>query len=250
MADEPADSPIHDTYTDTYTQQIAAVLATNRAQQAVLKRRLAQLQADEEKLSGMLEPAHTPHHQQDTSPTAGEAQPSQPEPQGAGAASAAPAEAVGPQPRTEEASASPVEPAKAKRGTKKTAAKKTTARKAAPKKTAAAATASKEAAEPKLVDLLLLILDQRPGERHTALEITNELNRLYPHRARPVKNVRQSLESLMAQSRLERAKQGSTVFYSRSATPEPADQESTTPATPDTEDTEGSEAVEKVPATD
>lgn len=247
MADEPADSPIHDTYTDTYTQQIAAVLATNRAQQGVLKSRLAQLQADEEKLSGMLEPAHTPHHQQDTSPTVGEAPPSPPEPQGA-AASAASAEAVGPQPRTEETGASPVEPAKAKRGTKKTAAKKTAARKTAPKKTAAAATASKEEAEPKLVDLLLLILDQRPGERHTALEITTELNRLHPHRARPVKNVRQSLESLMAQSRLERAKQGSTVYYSRSATPEPPDQESSAPATADAED--AGEAVEKVPATD
>ncbi|MGW3152597.1 hypothetical protein ACWDG1_50270, partial [Streptomyces sp. NPDC001177] len=143
----------------------------------------------------------------------------------------APEEAAVPQPRHQETS-SPAAPAKkaaakrtapARKAAKETAAKKTTA------KASADRSAAKKAAEPSLGDLLKQILDKHPGEPRTAAEVTSELEKAYPERARNSTIVRNTLERLVAKSAVERTKQKSTVLY---ASHGPAAADSTTAGSP------------------
>ncbi|MGW1894030.1 hypothetical protein ACWCP6_27830 [Streptomyces sp. NPDC002004] len=223
MADEPASISIQ----NRYAPQFAADLEKNLAEQEELRTRLEQLRSEEAWLRSV----------QGTLPAegAGPAATAQPS---AGPASAtaqetsAPAkEAPVPQPRQEETS-SPATPAKKTGRARKSAAAKTTtatAAKTAPKKTAKRAAVQKTAAkkteasakktmgttgEPPLGTILLSILESTTGEPRTAGEVTSDLEKAFPARARDVNTVRNTLERLVAKSRIERSKQGSTVYYS------------------------------------
>lgn len=224
---EPTDIPIQ----DEYTQQIAAVLETNRRQQAELRSRLERLAAHEELLSGILEPAPAPRNQEDTPAGA------PPAPAERQDATPTADEAAVLPPQIEEPAASPA-PANAK-AAKRTPAKPA-AKKAAATTTAKSAAANK-AAEPTLGDLLVRVLDKRPQEPHTAIEVTTALEHHFPQRARNVKIVRNTLENLLAKSRIERTKQGSTVYYSSLPS-------ASQPAAAKT-DSEPSAEAEKAPAT-
>ncbi|MEV8546974.1 hypothetical protein [Streptomyces sp. NPDC051572] len=246
MADAPAGIPIQ----DRYTQQIAAVLETNREHQADLRKRLGQLEADEKVLSGLLDSAPAPQTPRDTKTTADAAQPAKPDPQDTTPAPAARDEAAVPPPRSEEPGTSAIGPVKTPR---KIAVKKTVARPPANEATkkAAADVPAEKVAEPPLGELLLQILAQHPGERFTVAEVATELEQLFPPRARNVKIVRQTLETLLAKMLLERAKQGGTVYYS-SLQPEsgPAAAEAHTELSPAVEaaDTPEGKELEEVPA--
>ncbi|MGW7410670.1 DDE-type integrase/transposase/recombinase, partial [Streptomyces sp. NPDC054833] len=100
----------------------------------------------------------------------------------------------------------PVAPAK------KAAAKRAAPTRKAAKKTMAKASADK-AVEPSLGDLLKQILDKHSGQPRTAAEVTSELEREFPERARNTNVVRNTLERLVAKSAVERTKQKSTVLY-------------------------------------
>ncbi|WP_329550412.1 hypothetical protein [Streptomyces sp. NBC_00696] len=112
----------------------------------------------------------------------------------------------------EQASAAP-KPTKAKkagaRDAKKTAAKKSTA-KASPAATSA----------PTLVELIRAHLVKQ-GEPRSAAEISSALGQAHPERNVKTTVVRTTLEGLVAKSHAHRAKQGSSVFYTAAAAPEP-----------------------------
>lgn len=186
MADQPASISIQ----DRYASQFAADLEKNLAEQEELQQRLERLKSEETWLRAVqvsLPAAESGFV--DTAPTAAE-------------------EAPVPQPRQE---------ASAKRTAR--------ARKTAPTKATdtgpAMKTVNKAAAEKKnttrgeapLGDLLLLILDKASGEPRTAAELTTVLEQEVPMRARGINTVRNTLERLVAKSRVERTKQGSTVYY-------------------------------------
>nr|WP_237522330.1 BlaI/MecI/CopY family transcriptional regulator [Streptomyces sp. SID1328] len=59
----------------------------------------------------------------------------------------------------------------------------------------------------------MLILAQQPGEPRTAGEVVSALEEAFPERARDINTVRNTLERIVAKSRVERTKQGSTVYY-------------------------------------
>ncbi|MFF7976612.1 BlaI/MecI/CopY family transcriptional regulator [Streptomyces sp. NPDC007905] len=194
-----------DTIQERYASQFAADLEKILAEQQELQARLDRLRAEEEWLRGVLGSlADAQVHGEAADAAQSSAQ--------------APEEAPVPQPRQEEAG--PVGQAgRAKKGTvKKTVkapAKKTTAKDPA-KKTAKKAAAEKTAArsgELALGDLLLLILAKQPSEPRTAGEVAGALEQTFPERARDINTVRNTLERLVAKSRVERTKQGSTVYY-------------------------------------
>jgi len=54
------------------------------------------------------------------------------------------------------------------------------------------------------------------------LQITTALTQAHPDRTIKTTVVRTTLENLVAKSRVHRTKQGSSVFYTAAATPEPA----------------------------
>ncbi|MHA5054554.1 hypothetical protein [Streptomyces sp. SD15] len=102
------------------------------------------------------------------------------------------------------------------------AATKTASRKPA---AAAKATAAK-ATQPTLVELIRHHLADQ-SEPRSAAEITTALGQAHPDRAIKTTVVRTTLENLVAKSHAQRTKQGSSVYYTATDTPEPA-----TPATP------------------
>ncbi|WP_369229466.1 hypothetical protein AB5J56_02260 [Streptomyces sp. R21] len=108
---------------------------------------------------------------------------------------------------------------------KKTAATSTNTKKTAPKKTAAKAAPAKAAttaAKPSLVDLIHGHLEQQ-NEPRSAAEVTTALAQAHPDRTIKTTVVRTTLENLVAKSRVHRAKQGSSVFYTAAApAPKPA----------------------------
>jgi hypothetical protein len=107
---------------------------------------------------------------------------------------------------------------------KKTAATGTNTKKTAPKKPAAKATSAKAtttAAKPSLVDLIRGHLEQQ-SEPRSAADVTTALTKAHPDRTIKTTVVRTTLENLVAKSRVHRDKQGSSVFYTAAATPEPA----------------------------
>ncbi|MCX4920184.1 hypothetical protein OID55_41220 [Streptomyces sp. NBC_00715] len=108
---------------------------------------------------------------------------------------------------------------------KKTAA--VAAKKAAPKKTPAKASAVKaakpasgSAAQLSLVDLVRDLLEQT-GEPRSAAEITTALTKAHPDRSIKTTVVRTTVENLVAKSQAQRAKQGSSVFYTAAASSQP-----------------------------
>ncbi|MEU8794540.1 hypothetical protein [Streptomyces sp. NPDC048643] len=108
---------------------------------------------------------------------------------------------------------------------KKTAA--VAAKKAAPKKTPAKVSAAKaakpasgSAAQPSLVDLVRDLLEQT-GEPRSAAEITTALTKAHPDRSIKTTVVRTTVENLVAKSQAQRAKQGSSVFYTAAASSQP-----------------------------
>ncbi|MFE9813126.1 hypothetical protein [Streptomyces sp. NPDC005548] len=101
------------------------------------------------------------------------------------------------------------------------------AKKAAPKKTPAKASdakaakpASGSAAKPSLVDLVRGHLEQA-GEPRSAAEITTALAKAHPDRSIKMTVVRTTVENLVAKSHAQRAKQGSSVFYTAPASSQP-----------------------------
>ncbi|MFJ8936447.1 hypothetical protein ACIRL0_12135 [Streptomyces sp. NPDC102365] len=94
---------------------------------------------------------------------------------------------------------------------------------------AAKATASK-AAQPTLVELIRLHLTDQ-SEPRSAAEIATALGQAHPDRTIKTTVVRTTVEGLVAKSHAQRTKQGSSVYYTTTGTPEPA-----TPATAPAED--------------
>ncbi|MEU6070656.1 hypothetical protein ABZ864_41005 [Streptomyces sp. NPDC047082] len=217
MADEAA------TIQDKYAGRFASELETNRSEQENLRARLQQLQTEEEVLL-RLQRALAAATAGPDSAASGTAHAAVTGEQGL---TPAPEEAAVPQPRHQETS-SPAAPAK-KAAAKRTAPARNAATKTAAKQTTATAPADKSAAnkttEPSLGDLLKQILDKHPGQPRTAAEVTSELEKEYPERARNTNVVRNTLERLVAKSAVQRTKQKSTVLY---ASHGPAAADSTT----------------------
>ncbi|MFF7753299.1 hypothetical protein ACFZCP_29615 [Streptomyces sp. NPDC007971] len=202
-----------------YQRQYAADLESNRSRQkdierqiATLKETLGRLRADEKWLAEQME--LVPAHPETTAV---------PRAEGGAPAPVRPEENSVPEPRQEAHSATvPKKTAKKteKKAAKKAPAKKTTATatvteraaKPAAKKAATVKTTGK-GAEPPLGDLLLRVLATNPVEPRTAAEVVTGLEKAFPERARDINTVRNTLERLVAKSRIERTKQGSTVYY-------------------------------------
>ena len=109
-----------------------------------------------------------------------------------------------------------------RRGAKKaatTAAKKTAAKKTAPKKITAKAGEDKG---PSLTDLIHIHLTGQ-SEPRTAQEITKALAEAHPGRIVNVNLVRTTTERLVGRSRVERVKQGSTVYYTAQSAADSSD---------------------------
>lgn len=96
------------------------------------------------------------------------------------------------------------------------AAEKTTSKKpaAAPKATAA------KAAQPTLVELIRRHLAEQ-SEPRSAAEIATALDQAHPDRTVKTTVVRTTLENLVAKSHAQRTKQGTSVYYTATNTPEP-----------------------------
>ncbi|MFC8208940.1 hypothetical protein [[Kitasatospora] papulosa] len=147
--------------------------------------------------------------------------------------------ATQPAPETATAPAVPRQKTSTKSGTGKRAqAKKTAAaqggdavKKPAAKKpeTAAKATAAKTA-QPTLVELIRRHLTEQ-NEPRSAAEIATALGQAHPDRNIKTTVVRTTVEGLVAKSHAQRTKQGSSVYYTTTNTPEPA-----TPATAPADD--------------
>ncbi|MGW3424866.1 hypothetical protein [Streptomyces phaeochromogenes] len=94
--------------------------------------------------------------------------------------------------------------------------------KAATKKPAAEASsakASKAAGKPSLVDLIRNHLQQQ-NEPRSAAEISSALTQAHPDRTIKTTVVRTTVEGLVARSHAHRTKQGSSVFYTATTTPQ------------------------------
>jgi hypothetical protein len=207
-----------------YAEQFANHLEDNREEQARLRARLEQLVTDEAWLVKALKTVSAPDENeagaqapQDESaqPHDSTSGPAEPAEATEATESAVEASAAVPQQRQDKQTK-----ASAKKTTaKKTAAKKTPVKKSAAKKTMAAkkAPAVKETAaktgEPTLGELLLTVLGKYAGQPRTASEVAGDLEREYPERARDINTVRNTLERLVAKSRIERSKQKNTVLY-------------------------------------
>ncbi|WP_406485744.1 hypothetical protein [Streptomyces phaeochromogenes] len=99
--------------------------------------------------------------------------------------------------------------------------------KAASKKPAAEASsakASKAAGKPSLVDLIRNHLQQQ-NEPRSAAEISSALTQAHPDRTIKTTVVRTTVEGLVARSHAHRTKQGSSVFYTATTTPQSTEPE-------------------------
>ncbi|WP_055593225.1 BlaI/MecI/CopY family transcriptional regulator [Streptomyces hirsutus] len=260
MATEP-EEPTTQSLQSQYAAQFADHLAANREEQARLRKRLEQLETDEAWLVKALKTVSAPA-EADAGAQAPEGEPAPPQDN-----TSEPTEAAEPSEATDvEASAAvpkqrqdkPAEAPAKKTTAKKTAAKKTTAKKATAKKPEAKKTAAKQApaakkttaakaGEPPLGELLLTVLGKHAGQPRTAGEVAGDLEREYPERARDINTVRNTLERLVAKSRIERTKQKNTVLYTAVTESAPAADDAAAEASPTTE-TAGAEETEKVPA--
>jgi hypothetical protein len=109
-----------------------------------------------------------------------------------------------PSPRKKSASASGTRPS----------AKKTPVQRSQGKKEVAKTT------QPTLVDLIHHHVAEQ-SEPRSAAEIAEALRQAHTERTIDTKVVRTTLENLVAKSRIQRTKQGSSVFYTAASTPEP-----------------------------
>ncbi|MET9088888.1 BlaI/MecI/CopY family transcriptional regulator [Streptomyces sp. NPDC004237] len=75
-------------------------------------------------------------------------------------------------------------------------------------------------AQPTLVDLIHQHVAEQ-SEPRSAAEIAEILRQAHTQRTIDTKVVRTTLENLVAKSRIQRTKQGSSVFYTATGTPEP-----------------------------
>ncbi|MFE6946493.1 hypothetical protein [Streptomyces chartreusis] len=192
MTDEDTTIPIQ----QRYAPQLAADLEKNLAAQE-------RLRTEERWLRATLKSLPTLSDLPQEAPGAPEATP-EPEP------SRTAAETPIPPPRGEESrppAASARKAARSKGGTKAPAAKATT------RKSTTAGNTSRKSGGPTLGGLVLAVLNNNPGEPRTAAEVTEDLAREYPERARDTNNVRNALEGLVAKSLIERSKQKNTVHY-------------------------------------
>ncbi|MER8225877.1 BlaI/MecI/CopY family transcriptional regulator [Streptomyces sp. NPDC094143] len=155
--------------------------------------------------------------------------------------SAVEASAAVPQQRRDKQAEAPVK--------KTTAAKKTVVKKSATKKAPVAKETAANTGEPTLSELLLTVLGKYAGQPRTASEVADDLEREYPDRARDINTVRNTLERLVAKSRVERSKQKNTVLYTVVESAPTADGAAVkaSPAA-ETAGAEEAENTEKVPA--
>ncbi|MER6112814.1 BlaI/MecI/CopY family transcriptional regulator [Streptomyces hirsutus] len=279
MAAEP-EEPTTQSLQSQYAAQFADHLADNREEQARLRKRLEQLEADEAWLIKALETVSAPA-EAGAGAQAPEGEPAPPQDNTSGPTEPAEAaELAEPSEATDvEASAAvpkqrqdqPAEAPAKKTTAKKTAAKRSTAKKAAVKETtakkatakkpeakkaaakqtpAAKKTTAAKAGEPALGELLLSVLGKHAGQPRTAGEVTGDLEQEYPERARDINTVRNTLERLVAKSRVERTKQKNTVLYTAVTEPAPAADDAAAEAPPAAETAGAAETAntEKVPA--
>ncbi|MGW4106631.1 BlaI/MecI/CopY family transcriptional regulator [Streptomyces sp. NPDC004976] len=249
-----------------YAEQFTNHLSSNREEQARLRARLEQLQADEAWLVRALETLSAPA-ESGLGTQAAENESTQP--QDSASAPIAPTEATEP-PQVTDTKASATVPnqrqnrqakAPAKKTAtnradmKETAAKKTSppkpeAKKATVKKAPAAKKTATKAGEPTLGELLLSVLGKHAGQPRTASEVVGDLEREHPKRARDTGTVRNTLERLVAKGRVERTRQKNTVLYTAVTESAPAADGAAVKASPAAETAGGEEAenIEKVPA--
>jgi hypothetical protein len=117
-----------------------------------------------------------------------------------------------PTPSTETAAVpSPRQKAKTAPRSKQAARKTTTAQERTTAKKSTAKSETKTA-QPTLVELIRQHLTEQ-GEPRSAAEISTALGQAHPERDIKTKVVRVTLEGLVARSQAQRAKQGSSVFY-------------------------------------
>lgn len=204
-----------------YTQQIAADIETNRAEQDRLKARLAQLQDDETYLVGLQAASETAPPAADGTREAG--------------AAADPASQDTPLPRQRDVAPVPetvggpeggAEGAGKRSGRKKAAAaprkRAASAAGKGPARTKAAAkTAQADAKniEPSLRERAGNVLLQNSGQPRSAREVLAELTEADPAYAATAQAVRQALESLVAAGAAARERQGRSVYYTSVSAP-------------------------------
>ncbi|MFE9976904.1 BlaI/MecI/CopY family transcriptional regulator [Streptomyces hirsutus] len=253
MVTEP-EEPTSQSLQSQYAAQFADHLAGNREEQARLRKRLEQLEADEAWLVKALETVSAPAGAGAQAPENELAQPQDntsgsTEPAESSEATDVGASAAVPKQRQDKPAGAPAK----KTTVKKTAVKETTAKKTAAKRsTAKKAPAAKKktvakAGEPALGELLLSVLGKHAGQPRTASEVVGDLEREYPERARDINTVRSTLERLVAKSRIERTKQKNTVLYTAVTESAPAADDAAAEASPRAE-TAGAEETEKVSA--
>lgn len=239
-----------------YAEQFTHHLEANREEQTRLRARLEQLVTDEAWLVRALETLSAPA-EGGLDAQAAQSESAQPhsvsgpvEPAEASESATEPSGAV-PEQRQDKPAKTAVKKATTKTATvKKTAtAKKTGEKKTALKKAAVKKTATAKTGEPALGELLLTVLGKHAGQPRTASEVAGDLEREYPERARDINTVRNTLERLVAKSRIERSKQKNTVLYTV-VEAAPAADGAAVKASPaaETAGAEKAENTEKVPA--
>jgi cell division septum initiation protein DivIVA len=106
------------------------------------------------------------------------------------------------------------------------------ARKAAPKKTPTTKPAAGTPSQPTLVELVRHHLAQH-HEPRSAAEVAASLGQAHPDRGIKTTVVRSTLEGLVAKNRIQRTRQGNSVFYSAPATDDtPAEPQPSAPTEP------------------
>lgn len=217
--------PVKTTIQNKYAQQWTDDLESNRIRQDQLAQELKQLKSDEAWLLNHLSslPSDTPASDdaaddKPAAPTTDQADgPAEkpavvPQPQQGAPAKAVSSKAVGADTGTRKKS-----PAK-KTTAAKPAARKKSAGKAPVQKSVAADASSapdKAPARPELAlpELMLALLLTAPGEPRTTAELHTQLTQEHPERKPSVQTVRNSLERLVATSRITRSRQGHAVMY-------------------------------------
>ncbi|MEU6541430.1 hypothetical protein [Streptomyces sp. NPDC047000] len=197
--------------TDQYRSRVAADLETNGREQERLTTEIAALQ---KQLSVLQHEQSVLTHVQEALGTAPQAQ------------TLAADDSPVPPPRRR----TPASPAshKATRAKKPTGRNDKPTRKAVPKKASAAkpAVTTPTSSQPTLVELVHDHLAQH-HEPRSAAEVATSLDQAHPDRGIKTTVVRSTLEGLVAKNRIQRTRQGSSVFYSA-----PATQTDDTPAQP------------------
>ncbi|MFJ9729379.1 hypothetical protein ACIRP3_42250 [Streptomyces sp. NPDC101209] len=197
--------PARESLQSQYARQFTDHLEANRSEQADLRARLEQLKTDETWLVQALQTLSTAGRGLDAQAAtdvsvhsqSGVTEPVQPTPN----SGTAPSGDVPAQQRDKSIKA-PVESVDKKTTTKNSSAQ-----------TARTRSAAAPVGGPSLGELLLTVLSKHPGQPRTANEVASELERAYPERARNTTIVRNTLERLVAKSRVERRKQKHNVLY-------------------------------------